>query len=725
MKEVSELYHSCPPLSNIKTSKKVSIKGNDRDVIEYLDIPLCFDIEAYSFMEGDEKRACMWAWGLSIGQECFIGRTWGEFIDVLSYLVSEWELSPNHRCIIWVHNLSYDFQFFRKWLSWQNVFALDSRMVCYGVTKDGVEFRCSYILTGKSCDSLGKSLAYHTVRKLTGTIDYDIPRHPGTVLTMEEYDYLAHDCLVVSAYIEEQIEIEGGLSHMPLTHTGYCRRYVRKACFRDSSKKAKYDSQGRRYREFISGLVMDTFVYDSCKRAFQGGFTHANPQYSRFTMEHVTSLDVISDYPAQILSGLYPVTPPEYISGFDSVETFEETVQKGCSVFTVELLDVESVIHYDHYISRSHCIIPDDAIIQEDNGRIVSCTHLITTICNVDWFIIKRCYKFNVKSVSGFIKWGWGYLPKPIIESTLYMYEQKTLLKGDKERKTDYDLLKALLNSIYGMMVTDPLRARIPYDVESGTWGELIDGVVKFKIPLTEKEALNALKKYNDDYQRFTYYPWGIFITAYARHMLWSAILEFKDDYIYSDTDSIKCVNFERHKVWVSKYNKYMEEKIENCLRYYGISPERAKPCNEKEGVVKSLGTWDLEDIIPGTDYTYSRFKTLGAKRYMVETPYGIGITISGVTKQGGAKYIEEEARKEGVDPFDFFSDGMEIPPGKAGKLIPYYGDEEITGTVIDRDGGAYVYHELSYIHMTPGGYTMGLSDKYVTYLDLLQKGYL
>ena len=719
MKEIKDLR--VPPLGGIPISKKVSANGSERVVTEYLDIPLCFDIEAYSFLEGGEKRAVMWAWGLAIGEECYLGREWGELLEALETISEAWGLGASRRVIIWVHNLSYDFSFFHRWITWDKVFPLDSRVVCYGSDNMGFDWRCSYILTQKSCDALGKALVSHSVRKLTGTIDYSEPRHPGTLLRPEEVEYLEHDCLVVTAYIGEQIEAEGGVCHIPLTHTGYCRRYVRKACFRDSSKSKKFDMLGRQYRDLMGTLTMDRFVYESCRRAFQGGFTHANPQHAGVTLDDVVSLDVVSDYPAQILSGLYPMTPPEYVRGFDSEATFLEEIEKGCSVFTLELIDVKSKIHFDHYISRSHCILPAGTQVQEDNGRIVWCDHLITTITNVDFFIIRRCYDFKIKSVSGFIKWGWGYLPKPIIESTLYMYEQKTVLKGEPGKESEYALLKALLNAIYGMMVTDPLRERIPYDVETNSWGERgSEGDIRYRIPLTPEESEEALAKYNKDFQRFTYYPWGVFITAYARHMLWSGILEFGEDYVYSDTDSLKVLHYEAHKEWVEKYNGYMTGKIRKCLEYYGLDPERACPPNET-GEKKQLGVWDF-------DGRYSHFKTLGAKRYIVGVPEDGGealkITIAGVSKKSGSEYISRQAEKEGVSPFDFFTNGMVIPPGMAGKLIPTYGDEEVSGTVVDRDGMPYTYHEKSFVHLAPGGYTMTL-DKYVEYLELLQKGFL
>ena len=727
MKDISELKYKLP--SDISVSKKQQTRESKRNTIEYINLPVCFDLESYSFIEindkGQEaKRAVMWAYGIGIDNDVYMGRTWESFVDALYVISDFYNLSDDRRIIMWVHNLGYDFQFFRKWLHWKQVFALDPRKVCYALTNIGIEFRCSYILTGYGLKKVGENLLKHDVRKLDGEIDYTEPRHPETVLTEKEIAYLENDCLVVNAHISEQIEIEEGIANIPLTKTGYVRRYVRRACWRDPSKPKRNDYTRKAYSDYMQSLTMDMFQYKSCKRAFQGGFTHANPCYVNTVMENVTSLDITSCYPAQILSNLYPVTPPQYVPHFDSKEDFINTCKKNCCIFTVKFQNLESVINYDHYISYSHCDIPKGTKYQLSNGRIVYAEELTTTITNVDFFIIQRCYKWEKYTISGFIKWGWGYLPKPIIESTLYMYEQKTTLKGVEGKEAEYQSLKEMLNSIYGMMVTDPLRPEIPYDLDTGEWGKEIDGIVQYKIALSELDKAAALERYNTDTNRFTYYPWGVFITAYARHMLWSAILEFKSDYIYSDTDSVKVINYEQHKQFIEDYNAYMEKKIANCLHYYGIDVNRAKPKNIK-GEEKSLGTWDKEDLFPDTDITYKKFKTLGAKRYMVEGIKGLSITVSGINKYNAVPYIKKTCEENKQDVFDFFADQMLIPRGHCGKLIPYYGDTEIAGVVTDRDGKGYEYYEKSFVHMTEGAYKLTMNPDYVAYLKLLLRGFL
>lgn len=707
-----------PDYKSVHHSAQTKGHGKERVTTHYIDIPLCFDCETYSFTiineKGErEKRAVMWAWGLAVGDICYMGRTWPEFVGAVGALVDRWELTPEHRCIIWVHNLSYDFQFFRKWFQWEKVFALSSREVCYALTVDGVEFRCSYILTGYSLEKVGEHLASHSIKKLVGTIDYDIPRHPATRLTESEISYLEHDCLVVTAHIAEQIEAERGLALMPLTKTGYVRRDVRRACFRDPTREARSDPSKKRYMEFIHGLTLDRFVYDSLYLAFAGGFTHASPYHSGEVMEGVSSYDFASAYPSVMCSELFPVTPPEVLPYMTNDE-FERTLQKYLCVFTVTLWNVRPKINYDHYLSSSHCYMPKGSRRQLDNGRVVWADELTTTITNVDWEIIIRCYDCDRYEVTGLIRWGRGYLPKPIVESTIRYFQEKTKLKGVEGKEQEYMTAKENLNSIYGMMVQNPLRPHVPYDLEKNAWGDVgPDGRRVLEVPLTDQEKLEALEGYNESQNRFTYYAWGVYITAYCRKNLWKGILHFREDYCYADTDSLKVLDGRspEHLAYIEKHNTDIQKKIRKCLAWHGLDPELSAACTPT-GKRKELGVWEYEG-------TYSRFKTLGAKRYMIEEDGKINITVSGVNKKTAVPYILSVSD----DPFDFFSEGMVIPPGHAGKMIPFYGDAPITGLLRDRDGVCYEYLERSYVYMEPGGYSLSLGEGYAGYLDYLRKG--
>ncbi|MGC7960576.1 hypothetical protein, partial [Salmonella enterica] len=63
------------------------------------------------------------------------------------------------------------------------------------------------------------------------------------------------------------------------------------------------------------------------------------------------------------------------------------------------------------------------------------------------------------------------------------------------------------------------------------------------------------IENYNNSRKRFLYYARGIWVTAYARRNLWTGILAVGDDYIYSDTDSLKVRNYDNHLGYINWFN--------------------------------------------------------------------------------------------------------------------------------------------------------------------------
>ena len=110
------------------------------------------------------------------------------------------------------------------------------------------------------------------------------------------------------------------------------------------------------------------------------------------------------------------------------------------------------------------------------------------------------------------------------------------------------------------------------------------------------------------------------------------------EDYIYSDTDSIKFLNLEKHLDYIRDYDKFIVDQITEVLTYYGIDPEEQRPKNQK-GVEKQIGVWDIET----EGDPYKHFKTLGAKRYIYDQKDGLHITIAGVSKVKGKEYPSKE----------------------------------------------------------------------------------
>src|SRR5699024_6659130 len=150
-----------------------------------------------------------------------------------------YSLGKSRKLVVYVHNLGFEFQFMRKYFKWENVFTVDEREPIIAQTNNGIEFRDSYILSGYSLDKTAKMLTKHDTKKLTGDLDYSLIRHYGTELTLKEVQYIVNDVQIVLDYINEQRELYGNITRIPITNTRRVRDYVRNHCFYDNNRGTK------------------------------------------------------------------------------------------------------------------------------------------------------------------------------------------------------------------------------------------------------------------------------------------------------------------------------------------------------------------------------------------------------------------------------------------------------------------------------------------------------
>lgn len=677
---------------------------NAKDIIKskdkiYYNLAMSFDIETSSFYEDKngviytnddyrklkntvkaEKKAIMYIWQFAIEENVIIGRTWNDFLYFCKKLYDFLNLKERY-IVVYVHNLSYEFQFICKWFNWIDIFADSERKPIKATTDTHFIFKCSYRLSGYSLAVLANNLKSHNIKKMVGDLDYNLIRNSKTPISKEELKYCENDVLIVTSYIDEQINEFGNIEKIPLTQTGKVRRYVRKQCF-----------QNKEYQYFIKELTIEKPEYMLLKNAFMGGFTHCNAMYTNKICQNVTSYDFTSSYPTVLISEKYPMSKGKEV--YISTETeLLNLIKNYCVLVDLQFTNIKTSFMYEQIISYSKCRNVKNPLI--NNGRIVQADTLTITCTDVDFLNIRDFYKWDNMKIGLCYIYEKNYLPKEFIKTILHLYKSKTELKGVDGKEVEYLHSKELLNSLYGMCVTSIVHDTVNFNGAEWT---------------TENGNLDEeLKNYNTDKNRFLFYHWGVWCTAYARNNLYTGIKECKDDYIYSDTDSIKIFNADKHKMYFQKYNEWIVQKLEKCLKYHDIPLDYISPKTIK-GETKTLGIWDFDGF-------YTDFKTLGAKRYIYRKDDKISITVCGLSKKSGKEFIENQQK-----PFLFFNDGMFVDCEHTGKMTHTYIDREIENVITDYLGNQAYYHEKSFIHLEKTDYLLSLSDMYIKYFMGVQK---
>ena len=619
--------------------------------------------ESADYWNNLQPLALPYIWQFSCDGVVYYGRELWDFEQVLK------DIPSDIQCIIWVHNLSYEFQFLRNFLDWDSVFARSAHkpIKCVPSKYKNIEFRCTYFLTRLSLETWGEQLGVH---KAVGNLDYEILRTPFTKLTDNELFYCEQDCLVVEAGIKDYVKRYGKQRDIPLTQTGTVRLETKNRLMSDP----KYVS---RIKKLVPKSARE---YKMLQTIFSGGYTHANRWYAgEVIKDYIEHYDFASSYPTVMICEKYPSAPWVYTAEHEIPP--EDKFNDFAYIIHIKFNQL-NCIKYNTYIqaSKSSC-----TKAKFDNGRVLSAETLEIWITEQDYITIRNNYEWESMEVLHLYESRKEYLPKALTEYILELYANKTELKDVEGMEDLYMQSKQYINSIFGMCVTAIIQANVI--LEGDTW---------YTEPLTEEivnKKLASLRMPNPREKKyFLSYSWGCWVTAYTRRNLWKCIERCDSDLLYCDTDSIFVIG--KHDF--SWYNEEVTYKIKTACEVMGLDFNKTRPKTPK-GIEKPLGIFSQED-------NCTEFITLGAKRYVErrESDNKLHLTVSGRNK--GAVDLLNNKIENFRDGFEFDKDAECVT-----KRLSTYIDN--MPECVWNDG--YVSKYTHGINLRRTGYNLTMTDEY------------
>lgn len=637
-----------------------------------------------------EKHSLVYFWSFAINENIYIGRELYDFLDLIRDLHNN---CPFYK-IIYIHNLSYDFNFLLNIFKFDSVFARKSRHpLVADVNKFRLTFRCSYLLTNLSLENWGDAYKL-SIKKKVGHLDYSKIRTPLTPMTEEEIEYGVYDVMTMVSglqYYKNQYE---HIYNIPLTHTGKMRR----ECESIMSKEIYYN------KKITDLMPANLEEYEEQCDAFIGGTVLCNWLYKDRKIKNLEAWDIASSYPFVLVTGLYPMS--KFYIARDNYEQYMYN-KEYLYIVKFKAKNVKSNFNC-HFLSKSKANSTLKA--EADNGRLIRAEEIIYTLTSIDYELFLKCYTSESIEILSF-KWcKAGYLNNSFRRFILKLYADKTTLKGVDEMYSIYMNKKEYINSAYGDFVTKIFADDIIFDLEKS----LVDETPWSKDELDEEKyqkKLSTVKK--KQYKNYKAFVHGIFVTANARKRLWDAITyqDMDEHMVYTDTDSIKAHNYKGD--FFEKENQRVLELNQKVANDLGVSIELFQP-KDKYGNPHPLGVWEHED-------TYEEFKSLGCKQYIYKTKDGLHLTCAGVSKLAVKCF-------KSVDDFriDRHLTEKELHECKddkghtAEKLIPYYSTNY--GTVIYPDGYVSNYRFGICLMPTTFNLSMSLTDLYYLFNEVREK---
>ena len=439
----------------------------------------------------------------------------------------------------------------------------------------------------------------------------------------------------------------------------------------------------------VTGKDIDgVMCYDFYKWLFRGGYTKSNARFTSIGQWLPNGLagdiggdDFTSSYP--FCQTIYTFPMGKFYPRHKNCQYIVDRILKNYDpdsdffdshrhIFIIKFTGIHSI--EDMALeSESKCTIEGRKII--DNGRVRYADTLTACLTDVDLALYGMYYDWKNIEVLRCWTARARVLPAYLLDVLWENGQKKQRLKHIPGVEVEYSLAKGKFNSCYGLCCKQPVY----HDYKLGTV------LNKDGYETTEQDTFHFFGKrssvdhkvdYDSDYYGMyvisdvphkTFLQtvstsilspfWGIWTSAFARFNLLRIVKQISNntadvgsDVIYCDTDSAYYHNRQQHQHIIDSWNSWAAARVR--ARLPGIYPE-----------LMSLG--HLDDIIAddsdGQADHYTRFKTLGAKRYLKSWIDKEGehtkVTVAGLPKG----VLENHCKRFGLDIYRTFDNLLDF----------------------------------------------------------------
>lgn len=665
-----------------------------------------YNVLSNFFSDCEKGSICyIWQFGIENNEkfETYYGRELYEFKILLDKINSE----INYPAYIYIHNSAYEMQFLRNILDLENeceYFFTDIRKPLY-FRYGNIEFRCSYRLTNLSL----RSWAHQSNETQKTILDYGVIRTPKTKLTKSELKYCENDILIMYDGLKKYREQYKYLGNIVYTQTGKPRREL----------KQLFHNNKNYHNQITKELPTNSEEYKIQKRCYGGGLTICNAiqvkdkKTDKIKIHNdVYSMDIASAYPFQIVSQKFPCGKFRKCNKkFDDLN-FKKYAYLLCikienknSNDKTPLIKAKTI---KHILPRSKLKIRKGCNF--DNGKLIDVSsdgYIVFYCTEIDFMTYQKFYDFNITNVELLECWEApkSYLNKDFVEYVLKLYANKTTLKGIEEEKEYYQRLKEILNACYGMACTSLIFE--PIELINGEFKNAYAELSEEKITEIENEKLLDIQC--KPYKNIVAFSMGIYITSYQRANICNMLLKIKDnDFLYTDTDSIKYLNGDSYENIFKKENENIIKLLKKVSKERNINIDFFMP-KDKNGKVHAIGLWECEE-------NYKQACFAGAKRYCyIDQHDNFHLTISGVPKCASVHTTITDFQ----DGFIFDDKICE----RKKNIVTYIDGNNLVGETLNKNKyDEFIVNEKYGINMYPTGYRMSLEKDYVYYISQLLK---